>query len=131
MSLAALSNYQSPHDSSITEIILPKNRSISDNLVLPMLAHISHQCTNRWLTWIAPQHISKYMLAPYGFASKKVRMIHSHCDAERIEAALRSLEIGNSEVVAACLEHLPEAARSQLERASAKGKTRGIVLYQR
>lgn len=132
MTLQVLSLESESYDSGITEIVMPPiSHGNSDCLVLPMLAHLSQQCKNEWFTWIAPQNVTKSLLDSYGFARDKVRLIHTKGDDASLWVFWSSLANGNSGTVVAGLSNLLEKDRQQLESASSKGKTRGIVLRHR
>jgi len=118
--------------SGITEIVLPEIDTTSSlSIVLPMLAHLSVQHDEKWFTWIAPRNVTKDLLADYGFAKHKVRLIHTRNDEECLWVFWDSLRIGNSGTVVAQLDTFSEIQRQKLESASEQGSTRGIVLRAR
>ena len=120
-----------PEDSSgITEVIMT-DKSEGLQLVLPMLAHLSRQDRDRWLTWIAPPCVSREMLRSYGFAVANVRLIYTRDDAEALWVLWDALANGNSANVVAHLNCLSDSDRENLENAALIGKARGLVLSTR
>lgn len=135
MALAIQANsHQSPEDNSaykfgITEILIPGNAWEQD-LVLPMLAHLSRQNSSeqKWFTWISPQPLTKDQLERFDFNCTRIRWIKSTSDAYSLWLLWEALSNGNSDTVVAIFDKLNEAQRSDLEQAAEIGKTKGIVL---
>ncbi len=117
-----------PHDSGITEILMPYGDDLA--MVLPMLAHLSQQSDDRWFTWIVPSNFCVADLQPYNFPNN-LRLIYSHSNEQSLWLFWEALAKGNSAHVAVCLEAFSEHDRERLEAASALGKTRGMVLRAR
>ncbi|WP_086931494.1 cell division inhibitor SulA [Agarilytica rhodophyticola] len=115
----------------ITEVVLPGNDIESHAMVLPMIAYLSHQNQDKWLTWIAPQNISKAILKQYDFANHNIRLIHPHDHEEGLRIFCNALVNGNSNTVIGSLDFFTEKDRATLELASRHGHTRGIVLRTR
>lgn len=119
-----------PHK-GVTEIVLPATPGSEFDFVLPMLAHLSQQCTDRWLTWIAPRGINRQLLVQYGFALDKVRFIYTHNDQETRWLYWEALAMGNSQTVVASCESLSEREANALEQAALKGNAQGVLLRYR
>ena len=120
----------SPRGTGITELILAKHDN-SISMVLPMLAHLSHQSDKRWLTWISPTKISKPLLEAYGFSLGRVRLVHTASDQESKRALQKALANGNSETVVAELNAIGEQERRGLETACTIGESQGLILRAR
>lgn len=116
----------------ITEIVVANSSVDLQQLVYPMLAHLSQQCNDKWFTWISNNASSeKQSLSKFHFAKDKVRLIASKSKQEALWLTWDALARGNSETVVAMISELSEAERQQLEEAAYLGKTQGIVLIER
>lgn len=115
----------------ITEIVLPGNDADCHEMVLPMIAYLSHQNQDKWLTWIAPKNISKTILQQYDFAKHNIRLIHPQNNQEGLRIFWDALTNGNSNTVIGSLNFFSDKDRRNLEIASRQGHTRGIVLRTR
>ena len=115
--------------SVLTELVLPA--SIDDRLhvVMPMLAHLSRQDSQRWLTWIAPPYIERKVLEKFQFCTKNIRLVHTHED-QCLDACLLALEQGTSATVVTQVHLLTKRMRERLNSAALKGSSRGILLRQ-
>lgn len=115
----------------VSEILIPAWEQTSIDLVLPMLAHLSHQAGNRWLTWISPTGLSKAKVEEFEFNTGNVRLIHSHNDAETLWAMWDALSLGTSAFVVGSFfdgQSVQQNERQQLENACLNGDARGLVL---
>lgn len=115
----------------ITEIVLPSSSEHQYAYVLPMLAHLSRECEDRWFTWIAPRGINRKLLLDYGFALDKLRIIYTRSDEDTLRVLWDALAIGNSDTVVVSYESLNEGDVSKLEAAARKGETQGLLLRHR
>ena len=118
-------------NSGISEIIMPQRQNDSLELLLPMLAHLSRQTDERWMTWIAAPQLSKALVTHYGFNLNKVRLMHSQSDEESLWLSWEALNNGTSAYV---VTHLQQAhtfhakERGQLEVAANYGYSRGLII---
>lgn len=113
----------------ITEIVLP----CPDNLavVLPTLAHLSHQAGDRWFTWFPPTGLTKDLLTQFGFNLKNIRIVHSRSADQSLWYLWEALTEGNSHTVVAHLGKLPEKRLQQLENAARLGNSTGLLIRYR
>ena len=118
----------SKSEKGLTEIVLSDNTQQSLSMVLPMLAHISHQNQDKWLTWIAPHGVSKETIKEYNFANHKVRLVHTSDQSNILKLFQDALSNGTSDTVVVNIDALSEDARMQLEQASNSGNTNGLIL---
>lgn len=113
----------------ITEIILPTSRSSS--LYLPSLAFLSSQTDGRWLSWLAPQSLSRTTLQNYGFDLSKTRFIYPKSQDQCFWLTWEALAEGNSHTVVASPGRLSEHQLSKLENAARVGSCNGLLLRDR
>ncbi len=114
----------------LTEIVLP-NALGKGAIVLPMLAHLSRENSDRWFTWITEELIHKKTLEEYGFDLNKVRVIHSQSKEYAHWVFWEGLNNGNSSTVIATLDKLKDDELKTLELAAQNGNCRGLILRYR
>ncbi|WP_370978498.1 hypothetical protein [Agaribacterium sp. ZY112] len=118
----------------LSELIVPAWQETTAELTMPMLAHLSHQSGNRWLTWIGSKLPSKTELDAYGFNQRTLRLMRSKDDAENLWMMWETLNTGTSAFVVAffddknCRIHRQE--RSHLEQACYSGNARALLIQQ-
>lgn len=116
--------------SGVTELVLTSNSPEQLQFLLPMLAYISNQNENRWITWIAPKYLNREVLEAYGVNTQTIRLIH--CNEESLLWVMwEALASGTSNTVIASPGRLSEKELTQLEIAAHKGKCQGLVLRAR
>ncbi len=119
----------------ITEIVLSGDTHDKNEIVMPMLAHLSKQTQDRWFTWIMPKEgsarVPKNVLQHYGFDLSKVRIIYSSNRQETLWILWDALQNGNSDTVVASPEVIGEKDVGKLEHAAFAGNTRGLLLRHR
>lgn len=116
--------------SGVTELVLTNNDPEQLQLLLPMLAYLSQQTENRWITWIAPQYLNRKILETYGVNTSCIRLIH--CDQDNLLwVTWEALASGTSNTVIASPGRLTEKELAQLEVAAHKGKCQGLLLRAR
>lgn len=123
--------FRSPQNTAggITEIILPNSRSSS--LYLPSLAFLSSQADGRWLTWLAPQGLSRAALQNYGFDLSKTRFIYPKNQDHCFWLIWEALVEGNSHTVVGSPGRLSEHQLNKLENAARVGGCNGLLLRDR
>ncbi|HWV16036.1 MAG TPA: hypothetical protein VN030_11465 [Cellvibrio sp.] len=114
--------------SGITELILANGSPEQAALLMPMIAFISQSCKNRWVTWIAPLHITRDYLEAYGVDTRFVRLIHCSDEASRLWITWESLAAGNSHTVISSPGKLTDREMKQLEAAANQGQCQGLLL---
>jgi|GEM_PF-5320570 len=120
-----------PSHFGVTEIVLSAAKENAYDVVLPMLAQLSRQGDNKWLTWVAPHGVSKSLLAFYGFELEKVRLIHTKTGHELQALLKQALESGTSGTVVAEVGILTEGELHTLEKACNTGNSRALLLRAR
>jgi cell division inhibitor SulA len=123
--------FQSPQTPAggITEIVLPNSRSSS--VYLPSLAFLSSQDNGRWLTWLAPQSMSKVELQNYGFDLGRTRFIYPKTQEHCFWLIWEALAEGNSHTVVGSPGRLTERQLNRLENAAKVGGCNGLLLRDR
>ncbi len=128
---AALSAQQpnrQPASFGVTELVLAANEPQQLAMVLPMIAHLSHKETDRWITWIAPQGIDRSLLETFGVDTQRLRLIHSPNHQDYNWVIWEALRTGTSHTVIANVGALPEKAIRQLNEAAHVGHCDGLLL---
>lgn len=120
----------SKNTSGVTELVLTSNNPEQLHLILPMLAYLSQQTEDRWITWIAPQYLNRQMLETYGVNTNCIRLIHCNQD-NLLWVTWEALASGTSNTVIASPGRLTEKELVQLEIAAHKGKCQGLLLRAR
>jgi cell division inhibitor SulA len=129
--MLALSQDSQISSAGVSEIIVPAWESASFELLLPMLSHLSRNVSDRWLTLVGGQRISKNLLEQYQFASDKVRHIPSASDKDSLWLTWESLNNGTSSFVVTNLQDsssVKEDERALLKTAASRGNARCLVL---
>lgn len=126
--LSAPQPKRQPVSSGVTELVLAANEPQQLAMVLPMIAHLSHKETDRWITWIAPQGIDRSLLEAFGVDTQRLRLIHSPSNKDYCWVIWEALRTGTSHTVIANIEALPEKAINQLNEAAHVGHCDGLLL---
>lgn len=113
----------------ITEVVLPKDNGFA--FLLPMLAYLSQESNDRWLTWFPPAGINKALLESFGFDLSKVRIVNPKDKSQLFFFLWEALCQGNSSTVVASPGLLSESEFAQLENAARIGKCRGLLIRAR
>jgi cell division inhibitor SulA len=113
----------------ITELIFAQGSLAA--LLMPMLAFISQSCEDRWVTWVAPQSMSREFLQAFGVDTRFLRLIHCADESRLLWVTWEALAAGNSHTVIASPGKLTEKEIKHLETAAAKGKCQGLLLRAR
>lgn len=116
--------------SGVTELVLTSNSPEQLQILLPMLAFLSNQHENRWITWIAPEYLNRQVLEAYGVNTCCIRLIH--CAPENLLwVTWEALASGTSNTVIASPGKLSEKELHHLEAAAHKGQCQGLLLRAR
>lgn len=116
--------------SGVTELVLTSNSPEQLQILLPMLAFLSNQHENRWITWIAPEYLNRQVLEAYGVNTRCIRLIH--CAPENLLwVTWEALASGTSNTVIASPGKLSEKELHHLEAAAHKGQCQGLLLRAR
>ncbi|MET0355254.1 MAG: hypothetical protein ABW044_00685 [Cellvibrio sp.] len=122
------SNQQASSVSGITELIIANASPDQVALIMPMIAFLTKSCANRWVTWIAPQHVSRDFLESFGVDTQYLRLIHCSDEQSRLWITWEALAAGNSHTVIASPGKLTEKEFKQLENAAHQGQCQGLLL---
>lgn len=114
----------------VTELVLTSENSDQLHLLLPMLAYLSHNSANRWITWISPKYLSRDLLLAYGVNINCLQLIHCQ-DENPLWVIWEALASGTSNTVIANPGRLSEKELLQLEVAATKGECQGLLLRAR
>jgi cell division inhibitor SulA len=114
--------------SGITELIIASGSPEQAALLMPMIAYLSQSCKNRWVTWIAPLHVSREFLQSYGVDTRFLRLIHCDDEARRLRITWDALAAGNSHTVISSPGKLTDKEFKQLENAAYQGQSQGLLL---
>lgn len=114
--------------SGITELIIANALPEQASLLMPMIAFISKSCVDRWITWIAPAHVTRDFLESYGVDTRFLRLIHCSDEASRLWITWEALAAGNSHTVISSPGKLTDKEYKQLEAAAHEGKCQGLLL---
>ena len=117
-----------PRTGGVTELVLANDSPEHAALLLPMIAHLSKSCSDRWITWIAPQNITKQLLESYGVETRFVRLIHCNQEQNSLWITWEALTAGNSHTVIASPGKLTDRELKQLELAAMRGSCQGLLL---
>lgn len=112
----------------ITELIIANGSSEHTAFLMPMIAFISQSCKNRWVTWIAPVHLTRDFLQSYGVDTQFLRLIHCADEARCLWITWDALAAGNSHTVIASPGKLADKELKQLEDAAFQGQCQGLLL---
>lgn len=115
----------------VSEIVIPSFGEISLELILPMVAHLSRQSDERWLTWIGETQLSKTKSVHHQFSADCTRTISSRSDEETLWLMWEAANNGTSAFVVATLNNpstVMTKQRALLEQACNKGKSRILIL---
>ena len=122
------SNQHATQVSGITELIIANSSPEQAALIMPMIAFLTKSCVNRWVTWIAPQHMSREFLESFGVDTSFVRLVHCSDEESRLRITWQALAEGNSHTVIASPGKLTEKEFKQLESAAQQGQCQGLLL---
>ncbi|MDQ2075580.1 cell division inhibitor SulA [Marinimicrobium sp. ABcell2] len=115
----------------ITELVLTQNAPDQTQLLLPMVAHLSRSCQDRWLTWISPGPVDRGLLERYGVDTTRIRLIHINDQHDARWIVWEALAKGNSHTVIAAPGKLTKREMHLLEGAAQRGECQGLMLRMR
>ena len=121
-------NQQVTPTSGITELIIANALPEQATLLMPMIAFISQSCADRWVTWIAPVHMTREFLESFGVDTRYLRLVHCNDEARRLWITWEALAAGNSHTVISSPGKLTEKELKQLEAAAHMGQSQGLLL---
>lgn len=120
---------QGEPQSGITEVVLSHSQSL--DFVLPSIAFLSQQHSDRWLTWLPAATITKQRLQQYGFDFSRTRFVYPRTRDQAFWLFWQALAEGNSHMVIGALPPLTEQQLSRLDHAANVGGCSGLILRDR
>jgi cell division inhibitor SulA len=120
-------------ESLLTELILSGSHSQQRQLLLPMLAHMTQQSQDQWLTLIAPADVCEQLivaseLKALGADAQKIRILKESEGENLLWLTWEALTLGNSHTVVAWPGKIKAQSRTQLESAAQSGQSRCLLL---
>ena len=118
----------SSQQSGVTELVLSHDCPEHASLLFPMLAYLSRQAQDQWITWVAPKGINQALLSQYGVDTRKIRLVHASKAEDVLWITWEALAAGNSHTVIASPGKLSDKEFRDLEGAAHKGQSQGLLL---
>ncbi|MBB6521571.1 SulA-like leucine-rich domain-containing protein [Pseudoteredinibacter isoporae] len=115
----------------LTELVVTHEQDNYLQWLLPMVAHFSQQHSDRWLTWVGAEDISKETLLRYGIDVSRLRIIRLRDKSDTLWATWEALAAGNSHMVISSPGVLGRHEYQQLKQASEIGNCQGLMLRMR
>lgn len=119
---------QRQRSSGVTELVLTSDAPEQLVLLLPMIAHLSNSCSDRWITWIAPHNVTRKLLESFGVDIRFIRLIHCNKQQDALWVTWEALAAGNSHTVIASPGKLADKELKHLEKAAMRGGCQGLLL---
>ena len=113
--------------SSITELVLTKHSPDQAMVLLPMISHLTRS-SDRWVTWVVDQRVSKKQLQAYGVDTRKLQMLYAPNGEDSRWVIWEALNTGTSECVIGTPGSLGEQELQYMENAAQNGKCRGLMV---
>ncbi|MDC9720445.1 MAG: SulA-like leucine-rich domain-containing protein [Gammaproteobacteria bacterium] len=113
--------------SQITEIILRGEAWNNVQLLLPLLAQLSHD--QRWLAWVAPPKLlPKEQLKAAGFDLNKIILLQPDAQHDTMSLAQQALKSGTCHAVISWFGALDEDQLSHLAQAAEQGNSQAFLI---
>ena len=114
----------------VTEIILPASQVENFQLLLPMLTQLNQE--ERWLAWIdPPPALVQRWQQHHGIVQHQLLILRSSAQHSAQELARRALEAGTCHAVVLWTRGLSGEQLRELEDASVRGHSHGVILRER
>lgn len=117
----------SPSTRAIAQVVFPASVN-SLAAILPMVASLTHQTSERWVTWITHRQPIKAMLEAYGANLRRLRIVHVQPDSDSRWIAWQALAQHNSHTVIAEQEKWSEDDIKALEKAALATESKGVMI---
>ncbi len=115
---------------NVTEIILSPEQAENMQMLLPMMTQLNQD--NRWLAWIdPPQSLLTRWQQQNGIIASQIMILRSTETKSALELTKQALSAGTCHAVIAWTNKLNREDFSQLETASAKGTSHGVIMRYR
>jgi len=127
-------NFQYAIKRRMTEVIIPQGQN-SNHILMPLVASLSkqqeqsitHNTSERWVTWITNRKPSKQQLDSFGSNNTNIRIIHTNLEQDNRWIIWEALNKGNSHTVIADIDSVSKNDIEQLEIAATEGDCVGIL----
>ncbi len=113
----------------VTEIVLSHQYSLP--LILPTLAHMSNEPSDRWFTWMPPAKLTRADLAEFGFNLSRIRLIYPRNDLQCYWLIQQALIEANSSIVVASPGILSDWQMAYLEFAARQSDATVLLIRHR
>lgn len=115
---------------NVTEIIVSPEQAENIQMLLPMMTQLNQD--NRWLAWIdPPQSLLNRWQQQSGIIANQIMILRSTDTKSTLELTQQALSAGTCHAVIAWTNKLTKNDFGQLEAASAKGSSHGVVMRYR
>ncbi|WP_049721947.1 hypothetical protein [Gilvimarinus polysaccharolyticus] len=121
----------SSHNAGLTELVLAHGAASSWSMILPMVAHLCRQDSQRWLTWVTSEPLPAALLISFGIDPLRLRQVHCRDSEQQLWVTWDALELGNSHTVIASPGTLSQAQERHLEQAAYAGNSQALILRYR
>lgn len=115
--------------SGVTEIVLPHQQSFP--LIMPTLAYMSREPSDRWFTWIPPAKLTRTVLAEFGFNLSRIRLIYPRSNLQSYWLTQQALLEANSSIVVASPGNLSDWQLAYLEYAAKQSDATALLVRYR
>lgn len=119
------------HNAGLTELVLAPGAANSWSMILPMVAHLCRQDSQRWLTWVTSEPLPGALLIEHGIDPLRLRQVHCRDTDQQLWVTWDALELGNSHTVIASPGTLSQGQERYLEQAAYAGNCQALILRYR
>lgn len=119
------------HNAGLTELVLAPGAANSWSMILPMVAHLCRQDSQRWLTWVTSEPLPGALLIEHGIDPLRLRQVHCRDTDQQLWVTWDALELGNSHTVIASPGALSQGQERYLEQAAYAGNCQALILRYR
>ena len=118
-------------NAGLTELVLAHGAASSWSMILPMVAHLCRQDSQRWLTWVTSEPLPAALLISFGIDPLQLRQVHCRDSDQQLWVTWDALELGNSHTVIASPGALSQGQERYLEQAAYAGNSQALILRYR
>lgn len=115
------------NQTAITELVLTKHSPDQAMVLLPMISHLTHT-SDRWVTWVMDQRVSKQQLQSYGIDTQKLQILYAPAGENSRWMIWEALNSGTSECVIGTPGALNQQELQYMELAAKHGSCRGLMI---
>lgn len=114
------------HAAGVTEIVLSHQQSFP--FMLPTLAHMSNEPSDRWFTWMPPVKLTRSDLVKFGFNLSRMRLIYPRNSLHCYWLTQQALLEANSNIVVASPGILSDWQMAYLEFAAGQSDATALLI---